>query len=1255
MTYDSLLLNCGGGIISTKKQSAQYTGAAALAIGIGGTGVAALAELKRKVYQQLIPDNPDQPVPRYQHIQMLAIDSDESDIVKQKGKARLDKSSEFLSIQNPNLRAALAEKNSILQDPCMNWMDIEHINNLLDPNGAGGVRQVGRYLLISKAATLYNMIKAKCTEALSGLDTAKLDVYIFAGISGGTGSGCFLDTCYIVRQVLKDAGWDSRSQVMGFFFLPDVVTSKTDVAAKPAAVKWNNSNGYAAMKELDYLMSLKCGHDRFYQNYGSFKIDTQDPPVDMCHLLSAVKSDGSVLNNGFGYCINVAADYVMSYLAQVELGSVEAGSAADKGLTMRGHLSNVANGVSQLQRKYGANLSYHVLGASNAEIPMTQIATYLASYFYERFETGFGRQMAGAKLTKNDVDNWMRKMGLTAQQVSDSLRKGCQMLFLPDVDKKDLATFGTMPKGQLPQPWATPSNDWLNVCSGKREANRKALNGKLNSYIYTKVSKDSLLGKVFVQLHELCIDPAYGPYYAAALLSHEGYDLISALDGEIHTAAKRRDTAILQLEGNSQGGGLDEQIVQASADFCSARILNKKPYDLYKSIVEQRTMYMDTAGLQDDTVTTLQKFKEDLQELRKGFFDPLIQMLDTLGQTFRENRNYLNSNEAKANVGYTWRILELSDVKKHLDKVIEDLTEKQLLADFMEYVLAEPEEWLTGDDGRVSQFISHHMESVFSIDMNRSLQDYLFEKYPQAGGNVNTLAQEVEDDIVVKIHNSAMPMFWCDPSFQLVEETFQNSSISVPSNAIAVCNAATHFMASHPEYAVRKTGLQDRIFALRFCSGVPLFAYKGIVLLKHDYDEAETADSGVGAHLYSETGRGTDGTGNVNWRTFLPVPMAYSKNAQLVPNSEEKLRLYDEGVACGVIYSDAGGVFHIRKTGDLQLRSSVLGDFIKNGEFQKNALESRKKEVASLKERMENELTEDILLKNDGASILGADVVERVRKDYFLHYPRLQEVVRKETAKAVAIERELANLSAIEQEQESYERDLRTFSYLLFYDIIQCLDVKDKKSYTHISQIRYEYTDSRNAKQSQVFTNRAMPYGEEYPEYQAFLNYRKLDPSARPRRDMDKTAIERASNPARDEDNWIALNFYKLYNGEALHDLEMKTAESMEETERSELLRFYYGFRKAIDKYKDIFNEDDWNREPGAASKSAPAAAASVASYVWDPQTGRQIPLTTVAPYYVLDPQTNSWVLLNQSMQVFDTRVQAWVPLKLDGQGMIVL
>ena len=88
MFYDSLLLNNGGGVVSATQKSEQF-GGAALCIGIGGTGVDALAQLKRKVYQQLEPDNPNSPIPKYKHIQFLAIDSDTSAFKGVKGVGRL--------------------------------------------------------------------------------------------------------------------------------------------------------------------------------------------------------------------------------------------------------------------------------------------------------------------------------------------------------------------------------------------------------------------------------------------------------------------------------------------------------------------------------------------------------------------------------------------------------------------------------------------------------------------------------------------------------------------------------------------------------------------------------------------------------------------------------------------------------------------------------------------------------------------------------------------------------------------------------------------------------------------------------------------------------------------------------------------------------------------------------------------------------------------------------------------------------------
>ena len=120
----------------------------------------------------------------------------------------------------------------------------------------------------------------------------------------------------------------------------------------------------------------------------------------------------------------------MAYLAEVQLPAASKNAAdgsstpaTEYGLTMRGHLANVDNGVSGLPRMHGANLSYHILGAASAEIPMTQISTYLAVGFMRRFKEAVGKDQLGQKLTRKTVDDWVEDIGLTARQVYNDVTR----------------------------------------------------------------------------------------------------------------------------------------------------------------------------------------------------------------------------------------------------------------------------------------------------------------------------------------------------------------------------------------------------------------------------------------------------------------------------------------------------------------------------------------------------------------------------------------------------------------------------------------------------------------------------------------------------------------------------------------------------------------------------------------------------------------------------------------------------------------
>lgn len=1254
MLYDSLLLSCGGGIIGETSKSKQYAGSAALAIGIGGTGVAALSELKGKIYQQLHPDNPGEPIPKYDGIQLLAIDSDETDYKKYRGNCRL-RDDEFFSISNTRLDELLRAKGQIKDNPLMNWMEIDKINERLSPEGAGGVRQIGRFLLMSKASELDTKIHGKCQTALRARGRDSLDIYIFAGISGGTGSGCFLDVCYIVRKIIKRNGWNAK--IMGYFFLPDVVTNKPEVSSKPASVAYNNSNGYAAMKELDYLMSLKSANDRFVQNYGgTLQVNTQEAPVDMCHLISAVKADGSMVPNGFSYGINVASDYVMAYLADVDLE----GQGDESGMTMRGHLSNVNRGVDTLSKSYGANLSYHVLGACNAEIPMSQINTYLAAGFYAKFMKAIAGETIS--VTKSSVTDLAKVLKLGANDVLKSVIAGSPALKIPPIDRKILSNSAKPAKGYLNEGWAHVGNDWLDKCSGKMTANANGLTQKLDNFDYNKANEESLLGRLFRKLWEFSVDPQFGPYYAAQLLHNGSYDLISELDGVIKTTVERIATNEMYFEDAKK------YLEQCKDDFFKSS--SKKNYESYANAVMQYFATQNAVIQQKRTAEVLRQYKKLVQDLYITYFKPLQDMLDNLKESFRENQIFLTLNkgdEASAST-YTWQILTLEDIKFRLDEAIENLTAKELVNDFVANLLKNSDSWINSDSDKISLLIRRLMLEQFKKETDRSLQNYLFDKYPGTQGDVVRLAESVKEDILDRVHRSAIPMFWCDPTFKISspDNSFANSSISVPADASAVCSAADNFKECNKEYVVRKTGIGDRIFALRLYSGIPLYAYQGITLLKSYYDSAEETAAGVGNHLYAFTKRGEDGSGMKDWLHFLPTPMPYSKvrndNPSLIPKGEDLLELYEQGEAHHIIAQDESQSFAIMKSPAVEVENYSLADFMEDNRFNKGAYDRALARLQGLLDGLHKvENCETISLKNDGKKELGDAVVQRVRRDYFIHYPILQQVVREEIAKRERVQSSIDSLKAVLAEHDVYERELSSFCNLIFFKHLICENSMEQEDYNKIAVIYCTYIDKYQDERRFEFSAKkdSMKFGKTYPLYQAFLTYRGLDSRKTPRLELDKAVNERVSRAIKLEDLCVAYDLEQLWTAHAIDQLTEELVSESEE-DKAAILRFYTGLRRNITTMKD--DTPVWlnaqtraeltDKRPETKEVTATAAVAAPPApdaywHVWDPQT--QKTLVVYAQYgsrIAYDATTGSWINVHAGMMVWNG--QAWAPLKTD-------
>ncbi|MGN1142799.1 MAG: tubulin-like doman-containing protein, partial [Oliverpabstia sp.] len=87
-----------------------------------------------------------------------------------------------------------------------------------------------------------------------------LDIMVITGLSGGTGSGTFLDLAAHARKACMEANVTGDIRVFGYLFLPDVLESFASNDLNTLERLY--SNGYAALKELESYMDIPFNPER---------------------------------------------------------------------------------------------------------------------------------------------------------------------------------------------------------------------------------------------------------------------------------------------------------------------------------------------------------------------------------------------------------------------------------------------------------------------------------------------------------------------------------------------------------------------------------------------------------------------------------------------------------------------------------------------------------------------------------------------------------------------------------------------------------------------------------------------------------------------------------------------------------------------------------------------------------------------------------------------------------------------------------
>lgn len=1139
MQYRQLLLSTGGGIISNNQKDAQ-SNCATIAIGLGGTGVACLRNLKRQVYSRLQPDDPKAVIPTYSHIKFLAVDTDRASMAADGQIYDLNDTTEFFDISSGNIQSLLQQTKVMAGKPECAWLKSEDaekgqsgLSILSATAGAGGVRQIGRLLIVEKSRAFVDRVVQMINEAKIGLPGgSEVNIHIFSGLGGGTGSGTFMDVCYLIQKALQETGEYGHALTCGYFFLPDVNLSVPTIAADSTVSNYIKANGFAAMKELDYCMNFHNNNGTWEQTYRGFNVGpTRETPVKLCHLISAATTGGRVLEDGFAYAMNVVTNYVMQFVVE------------SNGFTLNSHISNFFKKVETLQKEHGGNYSYCILGASNAVVPMREITTYLSSKLFEGMAKVRTQEPSDA-----DIQTFANDNGLNFRELFRSLmdKTSYQMPTLQldhkiytSMEETDLALPDEV---HLPSSILGSYHQVEQKMAGRIETNKQAL---LHEWSKENIKEDqdsvSKMCRVYYALADVVGDASKGPLYAAAILKGTGRtNLVDLLNGVL----KETQTAIAH-ESNNTSLRI-ETIKRARTTFLHPGFKEvgksrAKLFEIFLQTVQQYKTTMCKIHALTEMESLIRSMKDQMERLYDDHFKTYAQVTENLIDTFHENYRYLTNRSKPAENPFVMPLMTIEDMKDSLDKTVASMKLDSELSSFHAKLFSLHDAWLGGDENKISSAVSAYLTDRFSGYTNKTLTDYLVIRFNT--DNPQTLADEVYRNILMKLSEMATPLFKLSGAFQITDAA-PLGYCSIPDDATVISSGAATLIKAQPELHLIPNKVPDRISMLRCTCGTPMFAYSGV----ENFYSVYNSDKSVGKHIYEYTLRDER-----DWRNLSDL-RPFSTIDRPDEAMQKRAEAYDQAIEKQIIRVSANNAndYYIIVNPDID-------ELVKQAE---GAIATQKLEQIQAAEQAIAEFIKTrqparlIAVPNDGAS--GHE--EKVRKDHVLSAGNMIRVILAELEKEAKLEQMQKQLNAAKGDVDAKARIREAF-----FNAMMCGVFTYK-----IPTVIYNKADDFGGTEEIVMSDPKMtPYGKLVPLYQAFLTFTAMSA------DEQNTAIdatdERLSmvDPALKEAcTHLSATFTPQYMGTQQRMLQRAITDPEEIKEVTEFLK---AFRSGIDDFMALY------------------------------------------------------------------------------------
>ncbi|OXM83747.1 tubulin-like doman-containing protein [Paenibacillus rigui] len=988
-------VSLGGGIISDKIRVDTIDNPM-LIIGLGGTGIDALLRLKYQINRRFkLPEDAfsKKKKEKPDNVEFLALETNEHDRNKKYKGIGLDPLTEFVLLSNAEIGSVL-QNRSVLEPYIKEWLSPE-LTITDGINGASGVRQAGRLLLFTKIVQVVQTIERKI-KTLSVGTNKKLMVFLLTGLSGGTGSGCFLDIAYIVRGIIErdygSAGVD-KVNLLGYLFTPDVNLANKSLTEHSR--EYIKKNGYAALKELDYWMNVDERSERFKQQYASIlNVNSPMPPFNLAHLISATNLEGKLLENAYDYCMNVTAENITNFMASEDKHSGEEFAIHD-------YISNIRTNINQMPKAYAANYQYNILGASSAVLPIEEMTTYLAFKVFQRME-----KMFHAGPSQEDVEKLSHKLGIDPDSIHREFNARVPEP-LSGYQNSERLSYTNVVKQQVVNIDTELEQSFLSRAREEYIKSRRQLPGQIKELFSEQVTK-------------IFRNPEQGPFYVSRIiLQDKGFCLLKLISSYIESLKE----SIVRIPRDIESA--EESSLQKMTEARSAFISKDKKKDAYiEAKIQEYLLHADRERMEQ-----MVEFYEDLYNLinqeNSRIYQVFTELLNELNKIFEKNGDILTNGEEevdhKGNRTYYWNVVSVPDIAKLIGQVTDEKNVNDLIRDFTNELLNKSNQWIKEQEVDVISSISEFLTDHFGDLITKSMEEYLIIKY----GQDDSIEKLVEKTIASRLHEEAKPVFHLSNSsghFNFPSWGFVSVPVKAPNIFKGIRNFQDHAIANS-RFTIKESEVKNRIFWLNTQNGIPLFLYTPLKVYETSYENTILEPEGIGRHLVQ--------TDKVNW-TYLPSPIPEKSwgdtydNGRVKKFNAEVRALFDKlmGYKAIRVKGDDSGTINryecvFTKPFELNVFLASYNLLLQTG--QKPNLGELQRCVNELKAMIEQGLPVESV-----KDIFGS-VSKELAKENLIRSPELLRRMKDEAVKYEAITRKIAELEQVLHAHKDEEKLMQLF------------------------------------------------------------------------------------------------------------------------------------------------------------------------------------------------------------------------------------